>query len=221
MTAYSKLDVDPANLDPDGIAESQALGAAGDVVLNGALCDSGTAAQFDIGDTYSSGVGGIRLLFDSSGDISTVNFTITGKDENGLPVTEVVTGVTTTAVSTTTYFSQVTQIAADAAAANLFIGTVTGELVTPTIPVNVHSANPAVVAVSGKTGTCQFDVQETYDNIGTASESQSATWIDILTDQSTDQASVATASATAVRLKLDSYSNGAELQFHVRYNPYR
>ncbi len=223
MTAgLSSYDIDPAALDPNGIAENQTTGGAADLVLNGALCDLGTAAQFDIADAYSAGIGGIKLLLDSAGDISSVVFTITGLDENGFVQTETVTGVTTTAVSTTKYWSQVTVIAAGAAvASNVFIGTVTGELVSPTTPVNRYSFHPAVGSISGLAGTCQFDLQETFDDLRTEAGNTGATWNNVLSNQSADVAGAATANATGIRLKFDSYSDGAELQFAVAYNPFR
>ena len=75
------------------------------------------------------------------------------------------------------------------------------------------------MAAGGLSGTCQFDIQETYDDLRTTAP-RNATWFNIVSDQSDDVASTATAGATGVRLKFDSYSNGAELQFHVSYNPY-
>ena len=129
MTGLHKFDIDPAALDPNGIAESQTVTAGNSLALDGALCDLGTAAQFDIGDAYSTGIGGVRLLFDSAGDINTAVFTITGKDQDGVSVTEAVTGVTTTAVSTTKYYSQVTAIVVSVATAtDCFVGTVGGAL---------------------------------------------------------------------------------------------
>lgn len=218
-SGLSKYDIDPAALDPNGIAENQTTGGAADLVLNGALCDLGTALQFDIGDAYSDGIGGVRLLFDSAGDINAVNFTITGKDQDGRDITEVVTGVTTTAVSTVQYYSQVTVIAADAAVASaVFIGTVTGELVSRSVPINRYAGHPAACAVSALVGVCVFDLQETFDNL---QNGDTAAWFDIVTDGDADIAAAATIGATGVRFKMDSYTNGAELQFHVSFNPYR
>jgi len=220
-SGLKKYDMDPAAVDPDGIAENQTLGGAGNVTLNGALCDLGTAGQFDIGDAYSDGIGGVQLAFDSAGDISGVTFTITGKDQDGISITEAVTGVTTTAVLTTNYYSQVTQIAADGAvASNLFIGTVASStgMVSKSVPINRLSQTGAGVAVSALSGTCQYDLQETFDALDTTPVTG---WFDVATDKSTDFAATATPGATAVRCKWDTYSDGAELQFHVSYNPYR
>jgi len=216
-----KYDIDPAALDPNGIVENQTTPGAANLVLNGALCDLGTALQFDIGDAYSSGVGGIKLLFDSAGDINAVVFTITGKDQDGVSITETVTGVTTTAVSTTKYYSQVTVIAAGAqVSSNVFIGTVTGELATRSVPINRFAQTGCGVAVSAKAGTCQFDIQETFDDLESGG-TENAAWINVLGNQTADVASVATLNATGVRLIFDSYSDGAELQFHISFNPYR
>ena len=217
-----KLDIDPANLDADGICESQTVAANSPLALNGALCDLGTAGQFDIGDAYSSGVGGVKLLFDAAGDINTSVLTITGKDQDGNAITEAVTGVTATAVSTTKYYSQVTAINVTVAEATaIFVGTVTGELVTKTIPINHHSQNAAAVAVSGLAGTCQFDLEQTFDDLRTTTGGN-AGWFVVSaagTNATTNIATVAAFGATGVRCKFDSYSDGAELQFHVSYNP--
>ncbi len=220
-SGLKKFDIDPPDLDPDGIAESQAVTAPANVILNGALSDAGTALQFDIGDDYSDGVGGVRLLFDSAGDINANVFTITGKDQDGNSVTETVTGVTTTAVSTVKYYSQVTVISPSiSTTSNVFVGTVTGEFVSKTVPVNQHSQVGAAVAVSRLAGTCQFDLQQTFDDMRTVT-GDAADWIDVSANANANVAAVASVNATAVRIHFDSYSSGAELQFHVSYNPYR
>ncbi len=222
MTAgLKKYDMDPAALDPNGICENQTTGGAANLVLNGTLCDAGTALQFDIGDAYSAGVGGVLLVFDSAGNISGVTFTITGKDQDGVSITEDVTGVTTTAVSSAKYYSQVTVIAADATvASNVFIGTIVGGMVSRTIPVNSHSQVTPVLAVSGLSGTCVYDLQQTFEDVFRNGPG-GASWFNVLDNQTADVSVDATVGTSAVRLKFDSYSDGAELQFHVVYNPYR
>ncbi len=218
-SGLKKYDIDPADLDPNGIAESQTV-TADDLALDGALCDLGTALQFDIGDAYSADITGVRLLFDAAGDINTAVFTITGLDENGNSVTEAVTGVTTTAVSTVNYYSQVTVIAVTVATATaVFVGTVTGELVTKVVPINHLSRIAAAYGISDKTGTFVVDLQLTMDDfrlgLGTLN------WIDWVANISGDTAGVLNLHTTGARLKFVSYSNGAELQFHVSDNPYR
>ena len=228
VSGLKKYDIDPANLDPDGIAESQTVTAGNSLALNGALCDLGTAGQFDIGDAYSTGVGGVRLLFDAAGDISTAVFTITGVNQDGAAVTETVTGVTTTAVSTVNYYSQVTAIAVSVATAtDCFVGTVTGEMVSPTYVLNRYADENAAVAVSGYTGTIDFSIEQTLDNIA-VDGATSAAWFaptnatgTALTGATSDIAGILDQNATGARLIVNSYSDGAELQFHVSSNPIR
>ena len=223
MPAPRKYDIDPPVLDPDGIAENQTSVGAGNLTLNGALCDLGTAAQFDIEDAYGSAIKGVILEFDSAGDISGITFTITGEDEYGTAQTETVTGVTTTAVSTTKYWSAVRTIASDGAiGSNVFVGTAVGGLVTTAVPLNRYNDDGCVVAVGGLTGTCQYDVDITYDDIQGAGFSASTVWITHTSNASANNAGITLpAGATGVRLKLDSYSDGAELQFYVADQPYR
>ena len=219
VSGLHKFDFDPADLDPNGILENQTTGGAATLVLDGALCDLGTPGQFDIGDAYGSGVGGVKLLFDSSGDINTVVFTITGQDQNGKDITETVTGVTTTPITTVNYYSQVTQIDTDSAVVlNVFIGTVTGELVGRTIPINRYSYNECSLAVTDLVGTCVFNLQQTFDNV--LDKNASVTWINILAGQSADVVALGTIGVSAVRLSMDSYTDGAELQLHVSYQPF-
>ena len=206
------LDIDPADVDVDGIAEAQTLGAAGNLTLNGVLADLGTAGQFDIGDSYSDGIGGVKIAIDSAGDVSTVNFTVTGKDQDGNATTEVITGVTTTEVQSTTYWSQITQIAADAAVGSAVNVGPVDEIITRTLPLNWRATEAATVAISGLSGTCQYDVDETFDDMA---NNDGFNFQTNLSNQSADVSGLLTLHATACRLKFDSYSSGAELQFHV------
>jgi len=208
------LDIDPIDVDPNGIAENQTTGGAANLSLDGALCDLGTAGTFDISDAgYSSGISGVRIAIDSAGDINTITFTVTGTDENGVAVTENITGVTTTAVESTTYFKTISQIAADGAVtSNVFVGPV-DEIITRTIPINRHDTEGCTVAVTGLVGTCQFDIDETFSDMRTAHSTHQ--WIVNQSNKTADQATNLTLNATATRLKFDSYSSGAELQFAV------
>lgn len=215
MVNINSYDIDPANLDPDGIAETQTVTAGNPLALDGLLSDAGTALQFDIGDAYSDGVGGVRLLFDAAGDINTAVFTITGVDQNGNAVTEAVTGVTTTAVSTDKYYSQVTVIDITVATAtNCFVGTVTGELCTPSATIGKKDRSiGATVAVGAVSGTCNFDIQQTFDN--TDDTSATIIWHAVSAGQTADVFSNAAVGAKAVRVKFNSYTDGAEAYFYV------
>jgi hypothetical protein len=210
------FDIDPANVDPDGIAENQTTAGAADLVLNGALCDLGTPLRFDIGDSYSSGIAGVQIAIDSAGDISAVNFTVYGKNQDGVDTTEVITNVTTTAVESATYWSQITRIAADAeVTSNVFVGPV-DEVITKTYPLNWRCEDGAAAAVTGVTGTINYDIDESF------SDPQAGTtamvWFTSQDNKSADLAAVLSVHARAVRLKVNSYTDTAELQFAVVQN---
>lgn len=210
------FDIDPPDVDPDGIAENQTTGGAADLTLDGALCDLGTAGRFDIGDSYSDGIGGVRIAIDSAGDVSSVNFLVTGKDENGKAATETITGVTTTAVESTTYWSQITSIAADAeVTSNVFVGPV-DEVITKAYYVNWRNREPATVSVYGLSGTIQYDIDQSFNDMSELPSSFS--WLPVQANASANVVDSLDLHARFVRLVVDSYSSGAELQFAVLQN---
>lgn len=211
-------DMDLIDVDVNGIAENQTLAGAGNLTLDGALADLGTAGAFNVTDGgYSVDVGGVQIAIDSAGDVSAVVFTVTGTDQDNKTQTEAITGVTTTAIESTKYWRDITQIAASAAvASNVFVGPV-DEAVSRTIPLDYQSTKQATVAVD-VTGTVSFTVQETLDDIQTSVNAvQSAQWFNItaLTTKTADTVGAASVGATAIRLLINSYSSGAELQMHV------
>ncbi len=220
MASLKQYDVDPANSDPNGIAEDQQPDTGTPVVLNGAQSDLGTAGQWDVGDSQSSGIGGMAINFESAGNWSTVTFTIVGKDANGAAQTATHAGPNATTNTTTTYWSQITSITCDGTVAtDIEIGAA-DVFVTPAYVLNRYSDSGATVAVTGVTGTIQFDTEETYDNI-IADGIQSATWWVKTSNSTADETTALSSRAAGVRLKVDSYTDTAELQFHVSDNPYR
>jgi len=224
-SGLNTYDIDPPVLNPDGIAESQTV-SADDLALDGDLCDSGTSAQFDIGDSYGSAIRGVKLVFDAAGDISSAIFTITGQDEYGVDITEVVTGVDTSGVETTNYYSQVTVIAVTVAeAAAVFVGTINGAMVGPSIVLNRYSQSGAAVSIAGMSGTMSWSIEQTFDPVAQTGISTSVVWAPpgdtALTTTTANASGALERSATGVRLVINSYTDTAELQFSVASNPYR
>jgi hypothetical protein len=206
-----KWDVDLPDVDPDGICEAQTTAGAANLVLNGALCDVGTAGEFLFTDSYPF-TGGVQLVFDSAGDISTVVFTITGLDPEGNAQSATVTNVTTTEVETTTYWSKVTQIAADAeVTSNVTVGTV-DEVVTNAFPMNWQSPEPYTAAALGLSGTINYSMEESFDETRSASVS---VWYGFQASKTADLVAEFARHALVGRLKVNSYSSGAELQFYI------
>ena len=216
---YKLFDMDPIDVDPDGICENQTTAGAANLVLNGALVDLNPAGAFDVYLAgYSSGIGGVRIAIDSAGDISSVVFTVYGTDQDGVTRTETITGVTTTAVNSVTFWQTITRIAASAAVgSNVFVGPV-NQVITPSLVLNWRNDYPATFVVSGLTGTCQYDIEETNSELNAATDPAALSWAVSQSNKSADLVGSLLNYSTAARLRFDSYSSGAELQFSARQN---
>lgn len=210
-----QYDIDLPDVDPNGIAEDQQPDDGTPFVLNGALCDLGTAGRFDIGDSYSDGVGGVQIAFESAGNWSGVNITVTGLDQDGKTATETDTGPNATTKEWTTYWSRITSITTDGTVGtDIEVGTV-DEVITNTVPINWRANEAFTVAVKGLSGTINFDIDETFDDTSTAVPTN---WVGAQENKTADLTAQASLHARAVRLMVNSYSSGAELQFHVLGN---
>lgn len=211
---YVRLDINPINVDADGIAESQTTAGAANLVLNGALADLGTAGVFDIGDAgYSSGIAGVQIAIVSVGDVSSVIFTVTGTNQDGVATTETITNVTTTPVESNTYWNTITQISTSAAVGSAVTVGPVDEIITKTIPLNWRCPNVAGVAVTNVVGTLQYDIDRSISDIN---DLGNMLWSTSQNNQTGILVANLLQNATAVRLKFDSYTSGAELQFEVR-----
>lgn len=103
-----RYDVVPVALDADGVAAAQAVAAAGNLNLNGALA-SGGSVTFDVPRA-------VQILSTNAGDTTQVA-TVTGFDAYGQPMSEAITFNGTTARSGLKAFRRVTNIAVSAALA--------------------------------------------------------------------------------------------------------
>lgn len=202
-----KFDFDPDNTDANGIYEAAAVAGAGALTLDGALV-SGTVAAMD----YAR-----QISIDSAGNDSGITFTVTGTDGDGKALVEVITGGNAAAVESAGYFKTITSIVASAAAAgNVTIGTV-DEFVSQAIPLN-HKYPSAATILADVTGTINYTIYETFDDIqASVNAVQSAHW-DAITAFSAKTADVkgsATVGATAIRLVVNSFTDTAEIQLYV------
>jgi hypothetical protein len=217
---YFTLDMDPIDVVTNGIAENQTTAGAADLVLNGSLADLG-GGVFDIYTSlYSSGIGGVRIAIDSAGDISSVIFTVYGTDQDGIERTEAITGVTTTAVNSVTFWQTITRIAADnAVGSNVFVGPI-NQIVSKTLPLNWRNNYPATFVVGGLSGTVQYDIEESSSNLASNTDPSTLVWGVSQSNKTADLTGSLLNYSTATRLRWDSYSSGAELQVTVRQNDY-
>ncbi len=145
-----------AAADPNGIAEDQQLAAAGDLTLDGVLVDFAGVAQ--LGTQR-------QVEFESAGNLSAINFTVTGTDDSGGIVRETIAGPNAGTVATELNFSTVTQIAADAAVGtDVEVGT-NGIGASQTVPLDQYLTPFNVSLGIVITGTVDVTVEYTFDDI--------------------------------------------------------
>jgi len=209
-----KYDIDPADVDPDGLADGNDSSVV-TIVIDGALAVAGAFTSAD-------GLAHRLNLTDTGSDDQTgATYTFVGTNANGQAQTESRAGPGSGAtVETLKYFLTVTSItiASPVATSTVDIGTV-DEFVSPAYLLNWRASDAATVAIAALSGTVTFDIQESFDDVhqeGLAS----ANWVDTQADKSANLATSMTRHATAVRVGADSYSSGAEFQFHINQLEY-
>lgn len=158
MTLPIKISMTHTDANDDGICEAQALASAGNLILNGADVSGGVATICPYGTERA-------VIITCSGDDTNITFTVYGTDASGTPVQETKTGVFNTTVTTTRLFQKVTRVyASGAVATTVKVGT-TGVMSSRWVYLNTN-ANPFVAYLGVNiTGTINFTVQYTFDNI--------------------------------------------------------
>jgi hypothetical protein len=205
------VDLDTAAL--AGIA-SAASSATTSVTLNGSLVSGGVYTSVD-------GLGHIITIKDESTDTQTdVTFTITGTDPNGDAISETITGPASGAtVASTKYFKTVSSVAVSAAqggseTVDIGIRGTTLAAASKAVPLNWRSGVAAMVDVD-VTGTLNFTVQQTFDDlVAIKNSSGNIVWQDVtaLASKTADTTAALTLGARGMRVIINTYSTGAELQ---------
>lgn len=193
--------------DDNGICAAQQTAGAADLTLNGADVSGGTASFAATGQTVNAAY---QVGINSTGDLSLVNFTVTGTDVNDAALSEAVAGPNNSTVETSGYFKTVTGVAVDAAVGtNVIVGTV-DEFVTRVIPLDLYTPSHSLaVDVSG---TINYTVQKAYER-PTASETPN--WKDVVAGATDDVAETLTQAIGAVRIVGNSFTGGATVAMQV------
>lgn len=205
----TKLDIDPANVDADGLAAANDSSGA-TLTLDGVLTSGGTFTSAD-------GLGRQIAITDTATvNQATATFTITGTNASGESITDDVTGPGSGAtVTSAKLFYTVTSITIDTPAVGGTVNVGTTQVAeSKVVPVNWMEDVGCTVAIMGAVGTFQVDIEETFDKI-LEDGTDSANFWDKQADKSANGAFTMTPRATGVKVSFDSYTNGAEFQFHV------
>lgn len=180
--------------DADGIAVAQTTAGAADLTLNGALVAGG------VGQLTSQR----KVAGHSTGNISTVVFTVYGTNSAGVSITDTVTGISNTTVSTTLDFLTVTRIAASAAVGtNVEFGT-TGVGASQPIPLDLYISPFSVTIQLVVSGTVDGTIEYTADPV--LASSGPFTWFALsnLTGITSNSVDTLVAPVAAVRLVTNS-----------------
>lgn len=197
-----KVSMALVTIDPDGIVEDD----TGDLTATGLTLiltkpPAGHAQQF---------------AFVSSGDISGVEFAVVGKDADGRAQSETVTGVTTSPVETTKFYSEITSITPDATIGveTLDVGFV-DELVSETIPLDPELA---FYVRYDESGTLETDIELLMEDPGLSGDQEAMTWTlyDAQLDDILDGERFAIGPGyTAARVRVNSFTAGASLTARI------
>ncbi len=146
-TASTALTINGASVtttDPDGLVDNETRGSSGNFTLDGAQTTATSPrTATDLNSFVSIG---------SSNNLSSVTFTITGTDINGTSQTETITGPTAgSTVVGTKIFKDITQIASNAAASGVNIG-------TKSAFVDLTGKRPSIVSAGGDESGKTFTV---------------------------------------------------------------
>lgn len=137
----------------NSIALLQTTAGAGSLTLNGALASGGVATI----PTPS------QITLTSTGNISGVNFTITGTDTRGQTVTEVLAGPNNNTVTSVYTYYTITSITVNGAVAtNTSVGNAQSGASQP-IPLDLYLQNGSTASVK-VTGTVNYTVQVSNDD---------------------------------------------------------
>lgn len=158
-----------ASASANNIAHTQTPLAAGALTLNGALVTGGVA----ILDTPR------QVLITPAGNETGHNFTITGTDWAGSPISEVLAGTNATAMASVLSYATVTSITISAAATGALTAGTNGVASSPWVRFDGF-ALPSVAKQCVASGTVNFTVQVSMDDpnsAGSPVNPNAMTWV--------------------------------------------
>lgn len=200
------LSFTPADEDTDGIAND--LTGAGPWTPN-------------VASSISDGLAH-QLSLSSSANLSGIDITIVGTDADGQAVTETRAGPNNNTVETAAFFASVSSItAASTLGANTMDVGWVDEFVSETIPLEVYLRGQTVNCQVNLTGTANFDIEDTMDDIRASSSpppsQEDYVWLNDanFTNKSASLSAPLAVVARAIRLCVNSYSSGAVLELDI------
>lgn len=188
-------------VDADGICESQTPSAGGEqsLIINGALVVDGIvnlnhAQHIEISTTV---------------DDSARTFVVTGTNSKGLAQTESISGPTTTTVGNK-YFKTITGITVDANTAGAITVGLSGAASSGIFLTNIFAQNFKVGFLCRPTGTLNYTVQSTLDDVN-IDDISTIHWLahDVVASKTTEEDGNYEFPVTGIRVIIGSYTSGS------------
>lgn len=198
----------PVTQSATNILQAVTPGAAGALTLNGALISGGALPVQTLA---------YYLLLTTAANDSAKTITITGT-LFGVAQTETIALPNATTGVTTKAWSSISSITVSAALiGNLSIGTTNTTLsaLSAPMPLDVYSQYTHLAADVG--GTANFTLQKCYEMIN---RGETPNWITAQAAGAVDVQTLITGPVSAVRIQLNSYTNGATLALNVAQSGY-
>lgn len=206
-----KLSITGLAASANNISLAQTTGGAANLTITGALATAGVATLTTPG----------QVSFASTGNISTVVFTVTGTDFYGYAQTATVTGINNNTVATTKQFKTVTQIATSGAVGtNVTVGT-NAVASTAWYPADYNRNGTVLIYVTLSSGaSLTYTVEMTPTNLNDTTlliadqiaQAQSAVVFSssdtTVVNASTNQVSNFVTAPAGIRLTLNSWVSG-------------
>lgn len=218
MSLPIKISMTHSDANDDGIAETQALAAAGNLTLNGADVSNGVATICPYGTERA-------VILTSGGNDTGITFTVYGLNASGNPVQQTVTGTNGSTVTTTRLFHKVTRIYASGQVATTIKAGTTAVMSSRWVALNTNLTPFNVGLAVNITGTINYTVQTTYDNIlETTAASPTSPELPIipfawsvsdLASKNADLQSSLTTPVMAVRIVLNSGTSSPTADFYI------
>lgn len=184
------------------VAAAQTTAGAGNLLINGTLA-SGGVATLDVQRT---------VALTSAANLSAINFTLFGTDDQGRVISEVLAGPNANTVSSVLNYKTITRIAVSAAVGTNVTADTVGTGASVEIPVDLYVNAFNVTLATEITGVVNYTIQYTFDNVfdGTGGPYNWAS-VTNMQAQTTNQNTVQTQPVRAFRILTNSGTGTVKL----------
>lgn len=167
--------------------------------------------------TVSDGLAHQVTLTVATSNYSAINFTLTGKDADGNVITETLAGPNNNTVTSVLYYAELNEVTVSATlSANEVSAGIGAASISQTVPLDARSVAAALIGVN-ISGTINYTVSETVDDVFVVSPAQNCNWtgISALASKTGDLVASASVGARGLQLKVNSLTATATVKVSI------